>query len=600
MLEEKTNIDFIGNLSDEQVAALANALKDRMKEAKKAEKEAEKEAKKAEREAEKEAKKAEREAERFALERERKQKVNDICKEVLNNPEFDSLCYNKKKKAIFWNNKKMTKSDIEFIQMICKQKGDEENVKISYQEIEFFIKLKANNNQISGEPQINNVEKSDWYGKLSFKEDGEPYQTLGNVVTFFRTYPKYVDKFRFNEFTQYESFDGQLIEDHHIPVFRLDLENQLGFDSKDKVETAVSILTHENSFNPFKEALEKIYWDGQERAESLFIDFLGVNNTKLNRSLTKKWLFAMIKRLYEPGCDFDNVLIIYDSTQGTGKSKLMKRLVYSLGVEYGYDTTITCDSNNKDNVDKLNKAWVVGFDEMAAFTKKETEQTKQFVSQSEETARLSYGRRSRVYKRHCVFYGNTNESFFLKDYTSSFERRYWVMDASGEKHSADWWRTNCSDEYLRQVLAEMKYIYDNEPDFDYTSLTLEEQNELEEVQYAHKTLQNDDILKDKILKLLDKTYSKSEFNDYDEWLKETRIEYIMPSIETQKFFGENQQDVVPGKLDRIPVQWLKQYVREEMNRPGITTQYITAMLKYKWEYKACKYNHMNTNCYKRM
>lgn len=522
--------------------------------------------------------------------------INTILEFLKNHNEYSSIKYNETTKKIEINGEVI--KDFNYLMIYEDIKTSFPNEKIPNNFIKSCVEKFAMDNKYTPkvEPKTQNLTKSDWYSLLAFDKNDEPKKTLDNVFLFFENYPKYKDKFRFNEFTQYESFDGELIRDHHIPMFRRELENQLGFESRDKVEAAIQELTHRNSFNPFKEALETICWDGQERAEDLFIKFVGVKDTKLNRSLTKKWLYAMIKRLYEPGCPFDNVLIIYDSTQGTGKSKLMQRLVYSLGVNYGYDTTITCDSNNKDNIDKLNKAWVVGFDEMAAFTKKETEQTKQFVSQSEETARLSYGRRSELYKRHCVFYGNTNEAFFLKDYSSSFERRYWVMDAEGERHDAKWWNENCPDEYLRQVLAEMKYIYDTDKDLEYNTITLEEQEELEKVQYAHKTLNQDDILKGKIEAVLNKVYANTTFNTYENWLTETRNTYVLPSKETSKFFNEEYSGSNYYFLEKIPVIWLKQYVHEELHR-NVSTQYITAMLKQNWDYKKAIYNDVPTNCY---
>lgn len=522
-----------------------------------------------------------------------------IYEVITSNDNFKSIRFNTKTNKIEMNGMKICTLDYTDIYEVCVEQYPE--YKITKSLVKDCVTKYARDHKFNPNEKKNNGEKSDWYSKIVLDKNDVPVKSLENVVNFFKYYPKYLGKFAYNEFTQYESFDNELIEDHHIPFFRLDCEKLLGFESKDKIESAVSYLTHDNSFNPFKKSLEAIRWDGLERAESLFIDALAVEDTQLNRSLTKKWLYAMIKRLYEPGCDFDNVLIIYDGTQGTGKSKLMKRLVYSLGVEYGYDTTITCDSNNKDNVDKLNKAWVVGFDEMAAFTKKETEQTKQFVSQSEETARLSYGKRSRVYKRHCVFYGNTNENYFLKDYTSSFERRYWIMEAHGEKHSAEWWQTNFPDEYLRQVLAEMKYFYDTNPNFDYTSITIDEQKELEAIQFKHKTLQNDDILIDKILEILNKDYSKTTFNSYKEFLAATKSEITIIRPETGEFFGlkSNGVEDLNTKIEYIPVKWIKQYVIEELKR-SITTQYLTTIISKHWEYKVVKYNKVSTNCYRRI
>lgn len=443
------------------------------------------------------------------------------------------------------------------------------------------------------------LEYNDWYNQLDFDDDGNPLKTLGNVITFFQVYPLYKDKFSYNEFMRYENYDNELIRDYHIPEFRLMCEKNLGFDSKDKVETAIQYVTHQNSFNPFIDKINELMWDGKERAETFFIDFIGVHDTQLNRSMTMKWLYAMMKRLYEPGCPFDNMLIIYDAKQGTGKSKIMQRLVESLGINYGYDTSINCDNKDKDNVDKLNKTWIVGIDEMQEFLKKNPEQTKQFLAQTFDTARLSYAKRSEQYLRHCVFYGNSNLEYFLKDYTSNFERRYWIMEADGEVHDKQWWDENLTDEYCQQILAELKYFYDTNQYFNYTNLSLEESEELRKIQFKHKTLNNDDLLQHEILKVLDKLYSKNQFDDFDEFLKEANDPNICATdYNTTTFFGDVDVSTT-WYIDKIPVKWVKMYVEKELKR-NVSTQYITALISIKWEYKAAKYNNKTTNCYVRL
>lgn len=507
-----------------------------------------------------------------------------------------NIVYNCNTKKIELNGEKILSYIYDDILYNIKQEWPD--VKILKRDITKIVEKYAHDHKIEKKKEENIPDTSTIY-KLNKK--GIPIRNLYNAIVFFENNPKYKGKFSYNEFTCYEEFNNDLIRDYHIPAMRLDLENELYYNSRDIVEAAIQYLTHKSSYNPFKKSLENIVWDGEERAETLFIDKIGVYDTKLNRILTKKWLYAMIKRLYEPGCNFDNMLIVYDAKQGTGKSKIIQRLVECLGMNYGYDTSITCDNKDKDNIDKLNKTWVVGIDEMNDFLKKTPEQTKQFLAQTSDTARLSYARRSELYKRHCVFYGSSNIEYFLKDYTSNFERRYWIMDAEGEVHDSKWWKENLSDEYLQQVLAEMKYFYDANPDFNYSTLEIDEMKDLEEVQYNHKTLNNDVVLKFDIEKILNKMYTKNIFKDYDEFEKEALDTTIcMNDKSTNEFFGiSDNDDNFNGYIERIPVKWLKIFIEKHLGR-NISTQYITSLLKNEWKYKACKYPEKAINCYQRI
>ena len=522
-----------------------------------------------------------------------------IYNTISNSEKYNSLTFNTLSKQIELNGEKIKDTDI--IEMCVDIKGclPKEVFKQSLftpKVIKSFINQYAEDHSYCPD-----IKKSEWFSRINTNSKGEILKTFENVINFIKYYPKFKGKLNYNEFMCYENFEDKIIDDADILKFRLKVEQELGFDTPEKVEAAVKYVCHENSFNPFKEAIEGIFWDGEKRMDDFFIKYLGVEDNKFNRSFTRKWFYALMKRLYEPGCAFDCMLIVYDKTQGTGKSKIVECLIDSLGIKYGYDQTITCDNKDKDNVDKLNKAWIVGIDEMNDFLKKNPEQTKQFLSQSRDQARLSYARRSETYYRHCVFYGNSNLEYFLKDYTDGFERRYWVMDAHGEKHDSNWWSENMPAEYCRQVLAEAKYFYDNNPNFVYNVLDIEETEWLKQVQYKHKTLNNDDLLQEDIYAVLNMDYTYDVVYDgYEKWKN-----YVKSHINSDTVDALSTDDILSDnttayKLDYIEVKWLKRYVKEELKR-DISTQYLTALISLEWEYDKQRYNSNKTkNVYRRI
>lgn len=522
--------------------------------------------------------------------------AKDIIYETIkNNEKFNTIKLNTKTNKIEIEDNEILSCDYDDILEKCKEEYPD--TKFTKQTIKDIVTRFARENKY--EPKKSFTSSCSWYNKYNLDDNGNIKKTLENILILFENDLRFKDKFFYNEFTAYETYNDELIRDYNIAEFRMICEKELGYDTKDKVECVVQFLTHQNSFNPFKDRINELLWDGEERFVTFFIKFIGVHDTPLNRSMTKKWFYAMMKRLYEPGCDFDNMLIIYDAKQGTGKSKIIQRLIESLGVNYGYDTSITCDNKDKDNVDKLNRTWIVGIDEMQEFLKKNPEQTKQFLAQTFDTARLSYAKRSEQYKRHCVFYGNSNLEYFLKDYTSNFERRYWVMEADGEVHEKEWWDNNLTVEYCQQVLAEIKYFYENNPNFNYTELSIDEREELRKVQYRHKTLNNDELLQFRIFEILNKIYSKKQFIDYNEFVKEaTDATITLIDENSAKFFGESVEGNV-GHIDRIPVKWIKMYVEENLKR-NVSTQYITALICEEWCYKKAKYNGNAENCYIRV
>lgn len=428
----------------------------------------------------------------------------------------------------------------------------------------------------------------DWMKNLLYDSKGNIKKCIINTVIYFNSDEKYKDKFSFNDFTKIENFDKKEIQDYMVEYFRLDMESNLGYNTKDLVESVIKILTHNNTFHPFKEKIESLIWDGKERAETLFIDFIGAPDTKLNRRMSKNWLYGMIKRIYEPGCAFDYMLIAYDPKGGTGKSKIVERLVEVLNPDYGYSSSITCNVSDKDNVDKLNRCVVVAFEELADFDKKELPQVKTFISTRYDTARLSYDKRSGTFNRHCVFYGNSNEEFFLNDYSSpnECERRFWVMECNGDNNRNEaWWNKHLPDEYLLQVWAEMYHWYLKDKNMS-VMLNPEEKEELRLIQNNHKKINFEDVLTEKILYVLDNIYSEEYFEsmfDCNNLLQNG----ISNTYKTGYY------------INKIPVTWLKNWIQTNL-KSNITTQKLTYILSSEWEYKKARYNNISMYCYVRI
>ncbi|EII2705161.1 hypothetical protein KQQ84_002482, partial [Staphylococcus pseudintermedius] len=81
----------------------------------------------------------------------------------------------------------------------------------------------------------------------------------------------------------------------------------------------------QNAYHPVRDYLNNLEWDKKPRLEKLFIKYLGVKDTKVNRTITRKALTAGVARVMEPGCKFDYMLTLY-GPQGVGKSAILKKL----------------------------------------------------------------------------------------------------------------------------------------------------------------------------------------------------------------------------------------------------------------------------------
>ena len=130
-------------------------------------------------------------------------------------------------------------------------------------------------------------------------------------------------------------------------------------------------------------------------------------------------------------------------------------------------------------------------------------------------------------------------------------------------------------------------------------LNVEEDNLLIEVQAKHKTLNNDDVLIEKIRTLLDKKYDITIFDSYEIFKSKATNEYVPVGEETQKFFDITLNDKT-YIIDKLPVIWLKTFIADNFKR-DLTTNYLSQiMLRLGWKYSKSRYNGNSINCYERI
>lgn len=202
-----------------------------------------------------------------------------------------------------------------------------------------------------------------------------------------------------------------------------------------------------NHFHPVRDYIKATEWDGTPRVDSLWIDYLGAADTNYVRTVTRKHLVAAVARVFNPGCKFDNVIILC-GPQGIGKSTMLKKL----GREWFSDSLTSVQG--KEAYEQLHGVWIAELGELYATRKAESEAVKQFLSKSEDIFRVAYGRRTVPFPRQCVFYGTTNETEFLRDRTGN--RRFWPITVGGahDKSFRDF-----TEAEVAQVWAEAYHLW---------------------------------------------------------------------------------------------------------------------------------------------
>ena len=227
-----------------------------------------------------------------------------------------------------------------------------------------------------------------------------------------------------------------------------DIEKKFNFIPKDRnVEIAFTSASERYRYHPIKQLIEPVQWDGIERAETFFIDVLGVEDNSYNRECTRKWLLAGIYRLFEPGTKFDEMLIIHGE-QGLSKSTTFEKLSLNFYVS-------ETEKISLETLIKMEQSWIIDFTELATMKKTDIDTFKAWLSERSDTYRGKYDKKARIHERHFIICGTTNDKEILTDRTGN--RRYWIMYGAVERRKLDIF--NVTDEYILQLWSEVYQWY---------------------------------------------------------------------------------------------------------------------------------------------
>jgi len=287
--------------------------------------------------------------------------------------------------------------------------------------------------------------------KISTNESGKVIQTLENLEKIILS----IVPVSYNELThaiEIVNKQGETTnyEERERNLMRMDIEKRFKIKAKNgDIDTAVTSASDKFRYHPIKSKILSTKWDGIPRAESFFIDVLGVEDNVYNRECTRKWLLAGIYRLFEPGTKFDEMLIIHGD-QGLSKSTTFKKLALNFYVS-------ETEKLSLETLIKIELAWVVDFTELATMKKTDIDTFKAWLSETSDIYRGKYDKKARVHERHFIICGTTNDKEILTDRTGN--RRYWIMYGDEENRKMNIF--DVKEDYILQLWSEVYQWYQN-------------------------------------------------------------------------------------------------------------------------------------------
>jgi putative DNA primase/helicase len=208
----------------------------------------------------------------------------------------------------------------------------------------------------------------------------------------------------------------------------------------DATRAAVAVAAEAASFNPVKEWMDRLEWDGEARVGKVasgpdlgttgwLTRYLRAEDCNYVRLIGRWHAIASVARVYDPGCKVDTVPIA-EAGQGKKKSTAIRALYHP----WFSDTPL--DLGSKDKYESLFGVWGYELAEFDQYNRHEAAVLKAFASKQEDKFRRAYGRSDTWNPRRVVFMASVNPSKpYINDETGG--RRWHPFRTSVDKDKRD-------------------------------------------------------------------------------------------------------------------------------------------------------------------
>ena len=206
---------------------------------------------------------------------------------------------------------------------------------------------------------------------------------------------------------------------------------------KEMIYDAITLVSRENAYDSAVDYVTKIKWDGLKRLDSWLTKTYQVPDDIYHQKVGSNWMKGLVKRIVEPGCKFDYVLVL-EGEQGTKKSTSLA-VLGQIAPNYNIHVETTMSTDSKDFFMQFQGKAIIEFSEGETLSRTEVKRMKAIITTQVDKYRPAYGRTSEDFPRRCVFAMTTNQSEYLKDETGN---RRWLPVGCIGTANIEWLKEN--------------------------------------------------------------------------------------------------------------------------------------------------------------
>ena len=228
----------------------------------------------------------------------------------------------------------------------------------------------------------------------------------------------------YNQFADKMLLDGQPLEDPQWKSLYLEIDREHQFQPPlEFFRMVLEDMAWQNGFHPVKDYIDGLKWDNIKRIDEWLIRAAQAEDSAYVRAISAIMLIAAVRRIRQPGCKYDEMVVWESSMQGTDKSSAAQALCPN---PMWFSDDLRLNLMSQQLIEATLGKWIIEASDLAGKRKTEIEQLKAMLSrQVDGPARMAYAHFAVERKRHFIIIGTTNSLVWLTD--SSGGRRFWPV-----------------------------------------------------------------------------------------------------------------------------------------------------------------------------
>jgi|CXWL01.1.fsa_nt_gi hypothetical protein len=249
-------------------------------------------------------------------------------------------------------------------------------------------------------------------------QDGRPIKCRANYITATH---KLGLRLAYNEFADDLSIGGldgvgPGLDEKATTRVRFAIDDKFGFlPDKELLGDVLADEAVQNRFNPVREHLDMLKWDGTARLDHWLSTYCGAEDNTYTQAVGRIVLIAAVRRVKRPGTKFDYMMIL-EGPQGGYKSTTVRVMA---GNDDWFSDVVPIGEAGAKVIEHTRGKWLIEVAELDGMNNASLEKLKAFCSRVADRGRLAYERRPLDVPRAFVMVGTTNSGSYLADSTGA-------------------------------------------------------------------------------------------------------------------------------------------------------------------------------------